>query len=62
MENLEWLTLAQMREFTTGNREAEFRLEGRTAAPSFIEAVLRAQRYRSLSKGQRGVVGCPSYE
>jgi hypothetical protein len=30
----------------------EFTLEGRTAAHSFIEVVRRAQRYRSLSKGQ----------
>src|SRR5712692_6118860 len=56
MENLERLTLAQMQEFTQGNRDAEFVLEGRAAAYSFIEAVLRAQRYRSLSKGQRGIV------
>jgi hypothetical protein len=56
MENLERLTLAQMQEFTGANRDVEFRLEGRTAAYGFIEAVLRAQRYRSLSKGQRGSV------
>jgi hypothetical protein len=56
MENLERLTLAQMQEFTQGNREVEFTLEGRAAAHGFIEAVLKAQRYRSLSKGQRGIV------
>jgi len=56
MENLERLTLTQMLEFTQGNREVEFTLEGRAAAHGFIEAVLKAQRYRSLSKGQRGIV------
>jgi len=55
-ENLERLTLAQMQEFIEGCRDLEFTLEGRTAAHSLIEVVLRAQRYRSLSKGQRGIV------
>ena len=56
MENLERLTLAQMQEFTEGNRDVEFKLEGRAAAYNFLEMVLKAQRYRSLSKGQRGIV------
>jgi hypothetical protein len=51
MENLERLTLAQMQEFIGGSRDVEFTLEGRAAAHSFIEVVLRAQRYRNLSKG-----------
>lgn len=58
MENLERLTLAQMQEFIKGSRDVEFTLEGRAAAHSFMEVVLRAQRYRSLSKSQRGVVRC----
>ena len=58
MENLERLTLAQMQEFIKGSRDVEFRLEGRAAAHSFMEVVLRAQRYRSLSKSQRGIVRC----
>lgn len=45
-----------MEEFTQGNQEVEFTLEGRAAAHGFIEAALKAQRYRSLSKGQRGIV------
>jgi hypothetical protein len=58
MENLERLTLAQMQEFIKGSRDIEFTLEGRAAAHSFMEVVLRAQRYRSLSKSQRGIVRC----
>jgi hypothetical protein len=58
MENLERLTLAQMQEFVEGSRDVEFTLEGRVAAHSFMEVVLRAQRYRSLSKSQRGMVRC----
>jgi len=58
MENLERLTLAQMQEFIKGSRDVEFTLEGRAAAHSFMEVVLRAQRYRSLSKSQRGIVRC----
>src|SRR6202049_2448940 len=58
MENLERLTLAQMGEFIEGNREVELRREARAAARGFIETVLRTQRYRRLSKGQRGIVRC----
>jgi hypothetical protein len=58
MENLERLTLAQMEEFIEGNREVELRMEARAAAHGFIETVLRTQRYRRLSKGQRGIVRC----
>jgi len=56
MENLERLTLAQMLEFVEGNRAVRFSLEGRADVYRFIEAVLKAQRYRRLSKGQRGMV------
>ena len=59
MENLERLTLAQREEFVEGNRDVEFTLEGRAAAHCFREVVLRAQRYRSLSKSQRGMVRPP---
>src|SRR6202521_2264029 len=56
MENLEQLTLAQMQEFTEGNRNVQFLIEGRACAYGFIEIVLKTQRYRRLSKGQRGIV------
>ena len=56
MENLEQLTLAQMQEFTDAHRDVKLVIEGRVAAYSFIETVLRAQHYRRLSKGQRGIV------
>jgi len=58
MENLERLTLAEMREFVEGNQAVRSSLEERAAAYGLIETVLRAQHYRRLSKGQRGVVRC----
>lgn len=56
VKDLERLTLSQMQEFTEGNRDIQLRIEGRQAACSLIQAVLKMQRYRSLSKGQRGIV------
>ena len=56
MENLERLTLTEMQEFVEGNQAVRFLPEERAAAYGFIEAVLRAQRYRGLRKGQRGIV------
>jgi hypothetical protein len=56
MENLERLTLAEMRDFVEGNRGVQFRLEGGTAVYDFVERVLKAQLYRRLSKGPRGVI------
>ena len=56
MQNLENLSLAEMIEFVEGNRAVRFTVGEKDAAYRFIESVLRAQRYRRLSKGQRGIV------
>ncbi len=56
MQNLEKLTLAEMEEFVDGSRKLTLSVEGEGAIYGFIEALLRAQQYRRLSKGQRGVV------
>jgi hypothetical protein len=54
MENLERLTLAQMQEFTEAHRDVELIIEGRTASYSLMEAVLKAQHYRRLSRASVG--------
>lgn len=56
MDNLERLTLAEMKEFVANNRGVRCQAVEREAAYGFIERVLRQQAYRQLSKGQRGIV------
>jgi len=56
MKNLERLSLADMEEFVRGSRKVTLSLEGQAAIYGFIEALLKAQQYRRLSRGQRGVV------
>jgi hypothetical protein len=56
MQNLENLSLAEMIEFVEGNRGVRFTVGEKDAVYRFIESVLKAQRYRRLSKGQRGIV------
>src|ERR1017187_1794694 len=55
MKNLERLSLAEMQEFVQGSRKLTLSLEGQAAIYGFIEALLKAQQYRRLSRGQRGV-------
>jgi len=56
MVNAERLTLTEMREFVDGSGTIEFAAEGREAVYGFIEGVLQSQRYRRLSRGQKGIV------
>ena len=56
MQNLERLNLAEMQEFIEGSGRVDFIADGREAVYGFIERVLKAQPYRRLSKGQKGVV------
>ena len=56
MQNLEQLTLDEMREFIEGSRRIDFAAKGREAVYPFIETALKAQQYRRLSKRQRGIV------
>jgi IS30 family transposase len=56
MQNIERLSLAEMKEFVEGSRKVRFAAEERGAIYGFMEAVLKAQQYRRLRKGQRGIV------
>src|ERR1019366_4692967 len=52
MKNLERLSLAEMQEFVQGSRKLTLSLEGQAAIYGFIEALLKAQQYRRLSRAQ----------
>src|SRR5215831_11167228 len=56
MKNLESLTLAEIKEFVTTNRQVGWSALERESVYAFIERVLKAQQYRRLKKGQKGVV------
>lgn len=56
MSNLERLTLAEMAEFVTTSRHVSWSAVGPDSVYGLIERVLKAQQYRRLSKGQRGIV------
>ena len=53
MQNLERMSLAEMKEFVEGNRKVCFSTEAREEAYGFIEGTLKSQQYRKLNKGQR---------
>jgi hypothetical protein len=56
MSNLEHLTLAEMEEFVTTSRQVTWSAVEPGSVYRLIERVLKAQQYRRLSKGQRGIV------
>jgi hypothetical protein len=56
MTNLERLALAEMAEFVTTSRHVSWSAVGPDSVYGVIERVLKAQQYRRLSKGQRGIV------
>src|SRR5215470_5056313 len=56
MRNLERLTLAETKEFVTTNRHVNWSVPERAGVYELIERVLKAQQYRRLSKGQKGIV------
>ena len=56
MQNLERLSLAEMKEFVAGNRKVCFSTKAREETYAFIEGTLQGQQYRKLSKGQKGIV------
>ena len=56
MQNLERLSLDEMQEFIEGSGGVGFAADGREAVYGFIERLLKAQQYRRLSKGQKGIV------
>jgi hypothetical protein len=56
MSNLERLTLGEMAEFVTTSRRVTWSAVDTGSVYKLIERVLKAQQYRRLSKGQRGIV------
>ena len=56
MQNLEQLSLEEIQEFLAGSRRLSLAAEDQDAIYSFIERVLKAQQYRRLGKGQRGII------
>jgi len=56
MQNLERLTLAEMRELLAGSRSIALANQGREQIYRFVERVLAAQHYRRLGKRQKGIV------
>ena len=56
MQNIERLTLDQIREFVEGSRAIGFSAPKREAVYEFIERVLKSQQYRRLGRGQKGIV------
>ena len=53
-ENWERLTLAEMKAFVENNRKVRFKAKAQEEAYRIIEAVLKEQGYRRLSKGAEG--------
>jgi hypothetical protein len=56
MSNLERLTLAEMEEFVTTSEQVTWSAVEPGSVYRLMERVLKAQQYRRLSKGQRGIV------
>jgi hypothetical protein len=56
MQNIERLTLDQIREFVEGSRTIGFSAPKGEAVYEFIERVLKSQQYRRLGRGQKGIV------
>lgn len=56
MQNVERLTLEQIREFVEGSRAIGFSAPKREAVYQFIERILKSQKYRRLGRGQKGIV------
>ena len=56
MSNLERLTLAEMKEFVKTSRHVTWSAVDGKSVYGLLERVLKAQQYRRLSKGQKGIV------
>jgi transposase InsO family protein len=56
MQELERMTLEEMREFVQSNRKLRFEAEDREALYGLVERVLKNQRYSKLNKSGRGIV------
>lgn len=58
MNNLERLTLVEMKEFVSTSRHVTWSAVEPGGTYRLIERVLKAQQYRKRSKGQKGIVKC----
>ena len=56
MQDIEGLTLDQIREFVEGSRTIGFSAPKLKAVYEFIERVLQSQQYRRLGRGHKGIV------
>jgi transposase InsO family protein len=56
MQELEGMTLEEMREFVQSNRKLRFEAADREALYGLVVRVLKNQRYSKLRKGERGIV------
>ena len=56
MQNAESLSRDQIREFLRSSEPIEFSSGGREERYLWVERVLPSQEYRSLGKGERGLV------
>jgi hypothetical protein len=56
MQELEGMTLQEMREFVQSNRKLRLEAENRPGLYGLIERVLKNQRYSKLKRGERGIV------
>lgn len=56
MDNLERLTLEEMREFVESNRRVEIGAADERGGYELMERVLRAQSYRRLKKSEKGTI------
>ena len=56
MQNIERLTLDQIREFVEGSRTIGLSAPKREAVYEFIEGILKSQQYRRLGRGEKGIV------
>lgn len=56
MKNLERLSLTEMKEFLTTNGQLSWSVPEQESVYGFIERALKAQQYRRLSKGHKGIV------
>src|ERR1051326_1103656 len=57
MQNLERLSLSEMKDFVEGNRKVRLSTEPREETYGLMEAPLHRQQYGKFSKGQKGIVG-----
>ena len=56
MQESERLNLVGMQKLLEGSRAIRFSVSGREEVYELVRRVLKAQQYRKLSKGQRGMV------